>query len=250
VRTFSVKNFERFQHYADRSPPWIKLYNALLDDYAFACLQDASKLHLIMIWLLASRSNNKIPYDSEWISARINATEPIELDTLIEAGFLQLNEALPSMEQDASAALAPCLPRERDRVEREKEKNPPIAPHGGRVGRKAKVNGRDKSCDLAFDKFWEPYPEKVGKPQARKAFPKALAKAGSVEVIISGLCRYIAAKPAERSWLNPATFLNQERWLDQPAPQHGVGNGTGDLLSERRRPTTPPRPEDVRDDGT
>jgi DNA-binding NarL/FixJ family response regulator len=32
---YSVKNFERFQHYKDRSPPWIKLYNELLDDYEF-----------------------------------------------------------------------------------------------------------------------------------------------------------------------------------------------------------------------
>src|SRR5690606_19747530 len=31
----TVKNFERFQHYKDRNPPWIKLYNDLLDDYEF-----------------------------------------------------------------------------------------------------------------------------------------------------------------------------------------------------------------------
>ena len=61
MRYFRVKNFERFQHYKDRSPPWIKLYNDLLDDYAFTCLQDASKLHQILIWLVASRTGNKLP---------------------------------------------------------------------------------------------------------------------------------------------------------------------------------------------
>ncbi len=64
--TFSVKNFERFQHYKDRSPPWIKLYNELLDDYGFGRLPDASKMHLVAIWLLASRNDNKIPHDAEW----------------------------------------------------------------------------------------------------------------------------------------------------------------------------------------
>ena len=48
-----VKNWEKFQHYKDRTPPWIKLYRDLLNDYEFSCLQDASKAHLMLIWLLA-----------------------------------------------------------------------------------------------------------------------------------------------------------------------------------------------------
>lgn len=85
---FSVKNYDRFQHYRDRNPIWIKLYVALLDDYAFATLPDASKAHLVAIWLLASRYQNRIPLDREWIAARINATEPVDLDRLERAGFI------------------------------------------------------------------------------------------------------------------------------------------------------------------
>lgn len=94
----SVKNFARFQHYKDRSPPWIKLYNDLLDDYAFGCLQDASKLHLVLIWLLASRMENQVPADPEWIARRINATDPVDLQVLVDAGFLIV----------ASGSLADC----------------------------------------------------------------------------------------------------------------------------------------------
>ena len=36
--TFSVKNWDEFQHYKDRNPPWIKLHNHLLDDYEFEML--------------------------------------------------------------------------------------------------------------------------------------------------------------------------------------------------------------------
>jgi len=111
ARMFKVKNFERFQHYKDRSPPWIKLYNELLDDYDFGCLQDASKMHLIAIWLLASRSDNLLPYDSGWIARRINATEPVNLEALANAGFIVV---LQGGKQDASAPLAERLTRERD----------------------------------------------------------------------------------------------------------------------------------------
>ena len=97
---FSVKNFETFQHYKDRSPPWIKLYNELLDDYEFGRLPDASKMHLVAIWLLASRSNNRIPYDAQWVANRINATERVDLERLSQAGFIV-------KEQRCSEPLAP-----------------------------------------------------------------------------------------------------------------------------------------------
>ena len=85
---FSVVNFERFQHYKDRSPPWIKFYNSTLDDYAYCKLPDSSKAHLHAIWLLASRNNNMIPYDAEWLKAQISATEDIDLQILEDSGFI------------------------------------------------------------------------------------------------------------------------------------------------------------------
>ena len=101
---FAVKNFEKFQHYKDRAPPWIKLYNELLDDYEFAHLQDASKMHLISIWLLASRTGNEIPYDAQWIAAKISATNKVDLAALEKAGFIyKIN-----MVQNASGTLADC----------------------------------------------------------------------------------------------------------------------------------------------
>lgn len=89
---FRVKNFETFQHYRDRNPVWIKLYNSLLEDYEYASLPDASKAHLIAIWLLASRSKNKLPFDTPWIAGRIGATETPDLEGLCEAGFIELLE--------------------------------------------------------------------------------------------------------------------------------------------------------------
>lgn len=66
------------------------------------------------------------------------------------------------------------------------------------------------------DDFWPRYPHKVGKPAAARAFIAARAKA-ELPAILAGLDRYVRDKPPDRSWCNPATWLNQERWLDRPA---------------------------------
>lgn len=128
----AVKNFERFQHYRDRTPPWIKLYNDLLDDYQFACLQDASKLHLVMIWLLASRYENRIPNDAAWIAKRINATEPVDIIALVSAGFITV---VADCEQDASDTLAECADSANPEGEREVEEETTSASPDGAAGR-------------------------------------------------------------------------------------------------------------------
>jgi hypothetical protein len=99
LRHLRVRNWEKLQYYKDRNPPWIKLYNTLLEDPNFARLDDASKAHVVLIWLLAPRMDNKIPHDAEFIGARINAKTPVNLDLLVSVGFLE----------DASEPLAPCL---------------------------------------------------------------------------------------------------------------------------------------------
>jgi hypothetical protein len=87
----------------------------------------------------------------------------------------------------------------------------------------------------AFDLWWEGYPEKVGKGDAKRAFVKALTKT-SLDQLVVGVERYKATKPLDRPWCNPATWLNQERWLDVPA-----ANGNSQLdISLHTGPTEPP----------
>lgn len=98
----------------------------------------------------------------------------------------------------------------------------------------------DTSQPEGFGEFWNAWPHKVGKPAAQRAY-KAKIKAHSFDEIIEGVFRYMAAKPADRPWLNPATFLNQERWLDQPAPTSTAPRGAdffdmaGDYFDARSR---------------
>lgn len=87
TRYLSVKNFDRFQHYKDRDPPWIKLHRSILSDYEFNGLPEAAQCQLLKLWLLAARHENRIPYDRSWL-ARTLGTRRLMLDAMIDAGFL------------------------------------------------------------------------------------------------------------------------------------------------------------------
>lgn len=72
-----------------------------------------------------------------------------------------------------------------------------------------------------FEQFWQVYPHKVGKKAAYKAFVNAKKSGATLEIIMPALARYVS-KTDDRPWCNPATWLNEGRWEDQPA----AGNGT------------------------
>ena len=83
----TVKNWDTFQHYGKRNPPWIKLHRALLDDYAFCALSDVAKAHLMLIWLYASQHNGKIPFDATFLEKKLSC-ENLSLEALEASGFL------------------------------------------------------------------------------------------------------------------------------------------------------------------
>jgi hypothetical protein len=60
--SYSVKDWSEYQHYKDRtSPPWIKLHKKLLDDPDFHDLSGEAVKALMMIWLVASENDGKLP---------------------------------------------------------------------------------------------------------------------------------------------------------------------------------------------
>lgn len=78
-----------------------------------------------------------------------------------------------------------------------------------------------------FAEWWEEYPHKVSKSAAAEAYRRALSRAGPAE-LLAGLRRYVAQKPPDRQWCNPATWLSQDRWLDQPAMLLPINGGRND----------------------
>lgn len=77
----------------------------------------------------------------------------------------------------------------------------------------------ERSHAEAFARFWQVYPHKVGKQDAEKAF-NSVMKRGAVTLdrMLAALDRYMRTKPPDRPWCNPATWLRQGRWDDEPGP--------------------------------
>ncbi len=114
------KNWGIFQHYKDRSPPWIKLHRDLLINRDFICLPLASKALAPLLWLLASESKDGT-FDAsfEELQFRLHISKK-EYDDgikpLIDKGFFYI----------ASGMLAECnqvaIPERETEIEKEKEK--------------------------------------------------------------------------------------------------------------------------------
>lgn len=101
-----VKNWKKFQHYGNRTPTWIKVYTSLLENRDYLNLPDSAKAHLIGIWLLTSRmGNGKTPTDQNFIAARLGNDTPINLNMLIEKGFLEEVDENGRVIDDASSQL-------------------------------------------------------------------------------------------------------------------------------------------------
>lgn len=87
----------------------------------------------------------------------------------------------------------------------------------------------------AFELFWDVYPKKVGKKYAQKAFEKVTV---DVQVLIAAVQRQKLSsqwcKDGGQYIPNPATWLNQERWLDEMDTNmgHKVPCGASGSLGE------------------
>jgi len=132
IMAYRIKNWEKFQHYKTRRPPWIKLYRKILDDKDWYELKGESAKLLVMLWLLASENNGIIP-SNEHVAFRFRLPLPF------------LNKTISTLsnwlEHDASTTLA--THKQDDLLETEKE---------------TETDGNNKMKKHAFNK---PTPEEV-----------------------------------------------------------------------------------------
>jgi hypothetical protein len=104
-----VRNWDKFQHYSDRRPPWIKLYTDINSNDEWCELSTAARGMLTTIWAEYARSGGHLPL---WKAMQLcgKSARTAHIDSLIHAGFIQVV---------ASKPLALARSRE---VEVEKEK--------------------------------------------------------------------------------------------------------------------------------
>jgi hypothetical protein len=242
MRYFSVKNYERFQHYKGRGRPvWIKLHRVLLDNFEFAQLPDTGKAHLMLVWLLASQLDNKLPYSPKWIAKRIGASSPVDLQELERAGFIEVkgesedpNQTTPEQSEKharvVSQSTLECSSKSRSYIvssplvssdlpnpDPDPDPSPP-----------AVAARRSKTPEVLSDfaEFWRAYPRRDAKQAAAQSWSRLTPE--ERRLAAEDVPKRMLANWAGRELQHipqAATYLNQRRWLDGIEPRARLPDG-------------------------
>lgn len=166
------------------------------------------------------------PHDAASISRRTRFSESTiktALDVLSskDVGWLEVIEITNENEVPAGGCGNPAA---------SPDSTAPIPQEGitegkGREGNRTEGNGSTSAGECEFEKFWTAYPRKVGKGLAKPAFLKARTLT-NLEAILAA----VAVATQSRDWLkengqyipHPTTWLNQQRWLDEPTAVGGA----------------------------
>ena len=179
-----IKNWNEFQHFKDRTPPWIKLYRYLLDDPDWHSLSGDEAKTLIMLWLVASEDKqmegNLPPVKNIAFRFRISEKELNQrLNKLSNWLILDDNEVISSCYQDD-------IPEERQRQ------------------RQSRVKKSKLTFDISVG--WLNYSEFVSK--AESDYP-------NVDILkeMDKASRWIKEKPSQRTKADYNRFMNN--WLSR-----------------------------------
>ena len=166
-----IKHWNKFQHFKDRKPPWVKLYRDLLDDLDWHELDAQASKVLVMLWLIASEDEGRIP-PTKTLAFRLRMTEKQTNDCL--------NKLSHWLEQDDINTISERYQDDSLETERETEKEKEAETKRG-------TKGSRLSADWVLPEDWESWarqerpdlnPQKVG--EQFKDF--WIAKAGAAGV--------------------------------------------------------------------
>lgn len=92
-------------------------------------------------------------------------------------------------------------------------------PNGGspEPPRTVKESSNADVLDAEFEEFWRVCPRKVGKSHARKAYIAARKKVSAAELLTAMKRHALEVRGRDPNYIpHPATWLNGERWADEP----------------------------------
>jgi len=193
-KTMRIKHWNKFQHFKDRKPPWVKLYRDLLDDLDWHELDAQASKVLVMLWLIASEDEGRIP-PTKTLAFRLRITEKQTNDCL--------NKLSHWLEQDDINTISERYQDDSLETERETEKEKEAETKRG-------TKGSRLSADWVLPEDWESWarqerpdlnPQKVG--EQFKDFWIAKAGAAGVKLDWQATWRnWVRNQRQER--LNPA----------------------------------------------
>lgn len=204
-----VKNFAKFQHFKDRSPPWIKLYRDILDDPDWHELDGETAKILMMLWLIASEDEGKdgnLP-DSRKLCFRLRIKEPELQQAVIKLSHW--------VEQLDTGLISDCY--QLDAPEKRREETETRSP---------------SVIDITsekFDEFWTAYGKPVGKKNAFAQWRKTQPNAELAEIIIEA-AKIVAASTEQKFRKDPERWLRDRRWEDHATGAQPGGRAVPEFM--------------------
>lgn len=120
-----IPEWNKFQHYKDRDPKWIKVYTRLLSDPAYVNLSFPQRGLLHGLWHLYARSARDVPDNTSYLSRQLGGKVLRKsLESLYDAGFIEFSSSKPLAETDESASP--------ETYKEETEKEQPLKPFAKR----------------------------------------------------------------------------------------------------------------------
>jgi len=173
----SIRNWDRFQHYQNRRPPWIKIHRELLDNRQWSeCSPDASKL-LVEMWLIASEDEhgviNKDIVDLAFRLRRDRAEMETALQELVAQRFITLDGGSDS--EVLADSLQGAVPERETEGEKETETKQRKAP----------------AYSAEFEVVWSLH-RRGPKAKAFASYKKAVGNGTTHELVLAGLKAYVA----------------------------------------------------------
>lgn len=96
---FHIRNWDEYQAYKHRNPPWVRLYNSLLTSRDWVRSDNDARTLMIVLILLASRDGGYVVNDPEYIAleGRLSVAMVVQkVPELVQLGFLECDKRLKS----------------------------------------------------------------------------------------------------------------------------------------------------------
>ena len=190
---FRIKDWGKFQHFKDRTPPWVKLYRDILDDPDWHELDGQSAKVLTMLWLIASEDETHfgiLPCTRK-LAFRLRLEESKVKQILDKLSHWLIQDDINTI----SERYQVDAPETETETERETKK--------------------ETETDDGFDEFWRIYDYAKGKPAAKKSWKK-LRPSIELQLSIYDAARaYVQSTPDKQYRKHASTWLNAEGWNDE-----------------------------------
>lgn len=178
----------------------------LNQNYLIAYFQDRDKSGIYGNSYIVVKNGN------EYRDKVINSTAPLKISSPVKC--------------NQKHATAPLKTRDTDYPG-----NGKTAPTNNIINKKEKIKTNTSSVDdgdKGFLAFWNKYPKKVGKKQAQRSWNRLSKK--NKELVMDDIPKRQDAvwKHNSKQYIpNPATYLNNERWLDDMIPHIEISSSRG-----------------------